>query len=167
MEIINSEDVEETIATPQLVITPEIKEYLRVTSQWGTFLAILGFIGAGILVFIGGLMVIFSIGSSIFMSATDLDGFSSMGASLMMVFMAVIYGGIGVLYFFPANYLFKFCRKIKVAIESNDMIELTLSFENLKKCFKFIGIGIIAMIGFYIILMVGMVVFGMFAALTA
>ena len=80
------------------------------------------------------------------------------------VFGAVYIGVVAVImliYFFPCLYLFKFATKMQVALRNNDQDTLNVSFENLKSCFKFMGIFTIICLSLY-----GLVfVFGIFAAL--
>ena len=49
----------------QVTINNEIKAYLLETSKWGKFLAIVGFVGMGLLLLLG---IVFIIGFSIFSS---------------------------------------------------------------------------------------------------
>jgi hypothetical protein len=129
----------------KLSITSEGTSYLKTTYKWATFLAILGFIGSGIICLIA---IGFMVASPFIGSSTKLG--SAFG--LPMILVGVVYLLLGVLYFFPAFYLYNFSNKMKVALELNKQDELDNSFSNLKKMFKFLGIMTIVLISAYLIM---------------
>jgi len=124
--------------TNQLTISNEINAYLRETVKWGNFLAIMGYIGIGLLVLL-----------AIFMIA----GFSALSEYTKMPFpmgiFGVIYIAIAVLYYFPVSYLQKFSAQVKMALAANNQASLTTGFENLKSLFKFLGIFTIVILSIY------------------
>jgi len=135
--------------TDPLKISTESEEYLKETGGWASFLAILGFILVGI-------MVIGSIGVSLFLSTMNNEQISPSTGYLM----GGLYLLLGILYFFPILYLFRFSTNIKKAIENKDNENLDQAFKNIKSHYKFIGIFTIAFIVVYIILAIAMVIFG-------
>jgi hypothetical protein len=86
----------------QLVISNEINAYLRETAKWGNFLAIMGYIGIGLLVLLAIFMMV---------------GFSALSEYTKMPFpmgaFGAIYILIAVLYYFPVSYLHKFSKQVK------------------------------------------------------
>ncbi len=68
----------------------------------------------------------------------------------------VVYIGMGLLYFFPTLYLFKFSKKLKIALSNKDNDALDTAFSNQKSLYKFYGIMMILVISLYVI-------FGLFA----
>lgn len=125
----------------KLCITPDGSSYLKTSAKWGTFLAILGFIGSGIMVFVALLMLIIS----------PLSKLSST-LGLPMSLLGVVYLLLAILYFFPAYYLYNFADKTKIALDTNNQDVLDDSLKNLKKMFKFIGIMTIVLIATYLIM---------------
>jgi len=119
--------------------------YLKETAKWCQFLSILGFI------FIG-FILIAAIGMLIFGSALN----SSLGASQGFIFptslAALLYLGIGALYFFPIYYLYNFSSKMKKATFSGGSHELEESFKNLKSHYKFVGIFTIVILSIYLLI---------------
>lgn len=126
-----------------LVITEEIKLYLNETSKWGKFLAIMGFIGMGIMVLLAFFMML---------------GFSALDdipqTEYPLGFMGFFYILIALIYFFPVNYLYKFSIQIKKGITTDDHSPLTSGFQNLKSLFKFMGIFTIVILALYALILV-------------
>jgi hypothetical protein len=129
----------------KLSITTEGTSYLKTTYKWATFLAIMGFIGSGIMVLVAIVLMIISP----FLGTTSKLG-STFGVPMFLI--GLIYLALGVLYFFPAYYLYNFSDKMKSALYSNRQDELDNSLKNLKKVFKFMGIMTIVLISAYIIM---------------
>lgn len=119
----------------------EIKSYLLEATKWGKFLAILGFI------FIGFILI-----AGIFATISLSFAGSAMGfGNFPMGLLGVLYLIIGLIYYFPVSYLYKFSTQIKLAILSNNTFSLASGFSNLKSLFKFMGILAIVTISLYII----------------
>ena len=125
----------------KLCITPYGSSYLKTSAKWATFLAILGFIGSGIMVFVALLMLIISPISKL-----------SSTLGLPMSLLGVVYLLLAIFYFFPAYYLYNFADKTKIALDSNNQDVLDDSLKNLKRMFKFIGIMTIVLIAIYLIM---------------
>lgn len=135
--------------TGSLSVTSTAVSYLKETCGWGKFLAIVGFCFVG-------LMVIFGIFTgSIFASLGQENPFGG--------FIGLFYVAIGLLYFFPALYLFKYSTKLKKAIATKNNEVLTEAFENEKSMFKFMGIFTIITLGVYVLAIVGGVLAGALA----
>jgi len=132
-----------------LSLSGSAAEDLRVTARWTTFLSILGFIGLGLLA-LGGLFV----GTVV----------SKLGASNTLPFptavFSIIYFVIAAIYFFPVFYLYRFGDKIKKALRRNSQTELTSAFMNLKAHYRFIGILVIVLLGFYALAFLVFFLFG-------
>ncbi|WP_181163642.1 DUF5362 family protein [Pontibacter mangrovi] len=129
-------------------ITPPSAHYLREIAKWGKFLAIVGFVGVGIMVlvglFAGATMGMFLPKESINSSAGMISG----------GFFTVFYLLFALLYFFPVLYLYRFSGKMQEALRLQDEELLTTSFSNLKSLFKFMGILTIIILGFYVLSLV-------------
>lgn len=134
----NNKQVENSFACDN-----EIKDYLLETSKWGKFLAIVGYVGIGLIILVGlGVMV----GFSIFNKASGI-GFP-MGA------IGLIYVVIAVIYYFPVSYLYRYSVQIREGLDSNNNQSTTSGFENLKSLFKFMGIFTIVILSIYALLLV-------------
>lgn len=143
-----NEYTEPTIKHPNtLVISSQIESFLLETIKWGKFLAILGFIFSGLIVFIG--IIVMAKGSA----------FSQIPAlpSGMNVSIGIFYILLSLIYFFPSRFIYNFSSHLKIALFTNDQEALTRGFENLKSNFKFWGISTIVMIIFYILIIVGVI----------
>ena len=118
------------------------------TAKWTKFLAILGFVGIGLMV-LGSLVMLFA--PSSLMSNGDFP----FGGK---IFMMLLYLAFAVLYYFPISYLYQFSENTKKAIENNDNNAIRDAFEFLKSHYKFMGILTIILLAFYaIIIFIGLI----------
>jgi hypothetical protein len=121
-----------------LVINEEINEYLSETSRWANFLAIVGYVGMGLLMVIA---IVMMVGLS---RMGDMVGSRIPGG--LMGFIYIIFA---VIYYFPVSYLHKFSREMKQGLSSKDMNSVSFGFKNLKSLFKFLGIFTIVILSVY------------------
>lgn len=133
----------------QLTVSPLASGYLNETGKWGKFLAIVGFCVIGLIVMIG-----------LFAGTI----FSSMGEALPFpgFLMGLIYVAVGLLYFFPVYYLFKFSNQVRTALINKNSQQLDSAFENLKSHYKFIGILMIITLSMYVLFGGGALLAGAF-----
>ena len=125
-----------------LSINLESRDFLRNTARWGKFLAIVGFVGVG-------LMVLFGI-MALFMG-TSLGGGAISGA-----FLSLFYLLFGVLYLLPVLYLHRFSSSMQDGLATGDEEIIAASFKNLKSLFKFMGVFTIIFLGFYALVLFAM-----------
>ncbi|HLO37268.1 MAG TPA: DUF5362 family protein [Lacibacter sp.] len=133
--------------------------FLSETAKWAKFLSIVGFVVVGII-------AIAAIFAGTLLSSLPGFGESTAASSLaggMSIMITVIYLLIALLYFFPCLYTFRFSTKMKKALAENNQELLNSSFENLKSCFKFMGIMTIILLSFYALVFI----FGIGAAMMA
>jgi hypothetical protein len=129
----------------------EIASYLLETARWGKFLAIMGYIGIGLILLIA--IFVMAIGS-----ASQL--FPGMALGMGMGAFGMIYIVIAALYFFPVYYLHQFSIKIKQGLTSQDPQNITTGFQNLKSLFKFMGIFVIVILSIYAVIFAVAIVAG-------
>jgi len=120
------------------IITQKIKGYLKETAKWAKFLSIMGFIGVGLMLIAG--LVIIAITPS----------FVRNGGVIMGVTYLVMAG----LYIMPVIYLYKFSNDISESLERENVNQLELGFESLKSHYKYIGIFTIVIISIYALLFI-------------
>jgi hypothetical protein len=128
----------------QLTLTGASKSFLRETAKWAKFLAIIGFIGVGLMLL--GSFFVGAIYSNIPQAASlpfDLG-----------IFVTVLYLIIAILYFFPMYYLVQFSNKMKAALLTKNDDTLASAFELLKSHYKFIGVFTIIILSLYVLLIV-------------
>ena len=124
----------------ELQIDHQGSSFLRETAKWSKFLSIVGFVVMGLmLLFLGFAPTIFST-----TFASGYGGSKEAGFAQFIILAAVM-----LIYFFPCLYLYKFATKMQVALRNNDQETLNSSFENLKSCFKFMGIFTIIILAIY------------------
>lgn len=121
----------------------EINEYLLQTSKWGKFLAIMGYIGVGLLVLVALFMLI---GGSMFNEIAGTEFPTGLfGASYFL---------LAALYFIPVSYLYRFSVQMKHGLMISDVNEITSGFRNLKSLYKFFGILTIVLISLYALIII-------------
>jgi len=107
-------------------------------------MAIVGFIFSG-------LIALFAV----FMMFTPSVGLTSRFTSSFGFIVGPFYLLMALVYYFPSRYLYNFSDNINAALFSNDQDALSAGFQNLKSNFKFWGILMICLIGFYVVIIAG------------
>ncbi|MCE1198025.1 MAG: hypothetical protein LWW85_03560 [Marinilabiliales bacterium] len=135
--------MENDAASPkQLVIDDQIKHYLLESSRWSKFLAIVGYVGLGLLFLMCAVMIL------------GLTLLSPMAKGTPMVAMGFVYLLVGVLYYFPITYLYRFSRYVRLGVLAEDELLISNAFYHLKKMFKFIGIVTLVILSLYVLILV-------------
>lgn len=115
------------------------KAHMLETARWGKFLAIISFIGLGLLVLVGIL-------SGFILSATGQSNVFTAGVGIGMT---MVYLLIAALYFYPTWALFQFSKLSKQAILTSNQQQFNESQRYLKNIFKFLGIMAIIVLAIY------------------
>ena len=123
-----------------LIIDWRSKEFLKETAKWTKFLAILGFVGIGLMVLIS-LFIVFA-------NSMLPENIMPFGSRMMIVFFYMIFA---IIYCFPVYYLYKFSTNMKVALMNNDSKTIQDAFEFLKSHYRFIGIMMVIVFSLYAI----------------
>lgn len=124
-----------------LELSERIKNYLLEASKWGKFIAIVGYIGMGLLAVMGLIMLF---------GKFPYPGLGNSAMStLPMAFMGFFYLVMAGIYYFPTTFLYKFAGKIKSALLESDQDDLTSGFHYLSKLFTFMGIVTIIVLALY------------------
>ena len=135
-------------------ITSDIRAFLSETARWANFLAIIGFVIIGIIVVIA----IFA-GSMIGTMASQIpnSGFNALSGGVI----TILYLAMAGIYIFPVLYLYRFATNMKIALRNDNQEALSASFENLKSHYKFFGILMIIVLGFYALMLVLTIIGGL------
>jgi hypothetical protein len=137
--------------------TAEISSYLMETAKWAKFLAIMGYIGIGLIVILGIVVVVMgSVASELFPGGIG---------GMSMAPFGLIYVALGAFYFFPVYYLHQFSMKIKQGLTSQDSHSMATGFQNLKSLFKFMGIFTIVILSIYAMVFLIAIVAGLASAM--
>jgi hypothetical protein len=139
----------------ELQLNASAVEFLRESAKWSKFLAIIGFVGIG-------LMVLAGIFMGTVMSFLPMGNTSS--ETVPFGIISFLYIIMAALYFFPVYYLFKYATGIKNALNAKNNDLLADGFSYLKSHHKFLGIMMIVLLSLYAIILVGVVVSGVFMA---
>ncbi|MDQ7947297.1 MAG: DUF5362 family protein [Pedobacter sp.] len=136
----------------QLVVTEEMRSYLYDMARWSSFLAIVGFVFAGITI-VGA----FTIGAAMETNpqlAQMLGEFGALGKIIFTVFNLVVAFAI----FYPSLLLFKYAAHAKVGVLYGEQANLNEAFSKLKSLFSFWGILTIICIGLYFLMILATLV---------
>lgn len=148
-------EVNTNTASEHLNISEQASNYLKQTGKWSKFLGILGFILTGLIVTIG---VFFGSIMSLIPATNSTMPIDGMGSII-----SILYVLMGALYFMPSWYLYSFSKKITLALENKDEIELDNALKNQKSFFKFWGVCTIVVLILYPVMIIGMLIFGLSA----
>ena len=139
-----------------LSIDPVTKAHLTETAKWAKFLAIVGMISLVLMVIAGvfGSAMLFTTMSGGIDRDYPSTGMAAYSSGIMATYMVVI----AVIYFFPLLFTLRFANKMKAALYGNDQQALNIAFQNLKACFRYIGIiTIIGLVFLAIIIIFGII----------
>ena len=127
--------MEENPSLFSLSIDPVTKANLYEAAKWARFLAIVGFVFLGIMVIVAIFFIstLGRMGMGMAEDQTGLFGAATAGAAFVYILAAAVT-------FFPLYYTFRFATLMREALNSNDQSLLNASFQNLKVCYRFLGI---------------------------
>ena len=128
--------MENTSESKKIEIEQETINDLDSTRKWTMFLAIMGFIGIGIILSIG-------LFAGVFLSIFK-TGDTPIGITEGLVFIPVLI--VAVIYFFPVLFLFRFSKHTAFAVKNLDKQALSKAVKNLKSYYIFLGILVIFLI---------------------
>jgi hypothetical protein len=113
------------------------------TARWGKFLAIMAFIGMGLILLIGLAMAMFipMLGAE-YAQAAEMGGW---GTGFILFYTLVIV----TLYIYPAVSLYRFSKYMKLSLNTFNQEQFNTSLRNLKNIFKFVGIITIILLALY------------------
>jgi hypothetical protein len=137
----------------ELQIDHNVTAYLKEAARWAKFLAILGFIGCGLMI----LMALFFgtiVTAMLNMGGNMMGGAGSAATGIMGGLLSFIYIVVALLLFLPCLYLYNFGSKMQVALRTNDQEQLTRSFKNLKAHYRYIGIFALIYLGLIALVMI-------------
>ncbi len=120
------------VSKNELVINYDIKRNLLETAQWSKFLAIFCYIGMGFFLVMGLIM---------FIGIPFMESYMKM---VPMYVFGIFYLVMGIIYYFPSTYMYRFAKRMKQGVLTDDEAILTDGFNNLKKLYRFSGIILIA-----------------------
>jgi len=133
--------MEGTSEIKKLEIGQDTLNILDTTRKWTMFLAILGFIGIGLIVIAGTV-------AGLFLSAFNTNATLS-GLVLIVIFIIIV--AMAVIYFFPVLFLFRFSKHTSQAVKTLNKQEMHKAFKNLKAYYVYIGILIIVVLVIYVV----------------
>lgn len=127
-----------------LTVTEDIRSFIYESSKWTKFLAIVGFVFTGLMIMLS-LSVSAIISSMNSMVGAQNNPYAAMGTGFLTVFLLIM----AAIYFYPSFILFKFSTSAKQAVLYGDQESLSVAMNKMKSFFKFWGILLIVILGFY------------------
>ena len=123
-------------------------QLLMETKPWVRLIGILGIIGVV-------LMVLGALGLAV----------AAMGSGqLQLMAIAAVYVVMAVVYIFPIRYLLQYASRIQDFARDGTTEHLDRALESQKSFWKFVGILMVIVVGFYALFFVAMIVFGTMGA---
>jgi hypothetical protein len=143
-----------------LTIDPVAKAHLLEAARWARFLAIAGFVSI-VLMLAGGIAYSYWITTVLQINQdSPTASLSSNDTVLVTVISAAVFLVWAIILFFPLMYMLRFANQMKIALNSNDQQNLNISFQNLKRLFRYVGVVTIigAVLSILWVLLVGIAV---------
>ena len=136
--------METPLENRKIEIEPETLKTLNTIRKWSIFIAILGFMFLGLMIVIG------------LIAGTFLSAFSpgETGPGLPESYLLISYFIVGIVFFFPNLFLFRFSKHTAHAIQNLDKQEFYKAFRNLKLYFVYFGILLIIVLSIYIVALI-------------
>jgi hypothetical protein len=136
-----------------LSIDPITKSHLNDTARWARFLAI-----TGIILLILGLVftvLMFTVFADSGYTTYTFNGRQqeSASAGLQATFIIAMLVGFAIA-FFPLLFLLQFSNRMKKALNGNDQEALNVSFLNLKRYFRYVGVIMIICLAIYALIFI-------------
>ncbi len=150
----NQEEAIERQEPPQLIVTEEMRSYIYDIAKWAGFLAIVGFVFAGITIV--GAFTLSAAMNTDPNAAKMLGSMGNIGGMAFTIICLVLAFAI----FYPSLLLFKYSTKAKNGILYSEQESLDEAFSKLKSLFKFWGIIMIVYIGLYLLMIISTVMSG-------
>ncbi len=125
-------------------VTPITEKNLNIARKWAMFLAVVGFIIFGLMIFLG------------IITGAFLSAFKSEDVTLGIPenLIAVIFIIFLFIYFLLVLYLFRFSKSARDAIQNHDRKKLEKTFRYLRKFFTCTGILVITAILVYMLILI-------------
>jgi Na+/phosphate symporter len=136
--------METTPEIRKIEIDDKILKHLNIIRRWAMFLAVTGFIILGLVIVIGLIAGTFL---AVFNLSQNGSGFPE---SLMFIPVLLL----GIVYFFPGLFLFRFSKHSQHAIKTLDKKELQKAFRSLKSYFVYTGVLILLALFCYVALII-------------
>jgi len=119
--------------------------HLLDTVRWTKFLAIIGFVVTGLFLVVA--LLIMVMGRSLFALSSDYSGGLTAGLGFIYIVAAAIY-------FYPVYALLKFSSCMKKGILNDDRMLINDAFRYQKLMYKYLGILMIIVLGFYLLVFI-------------
>jgi hypothetical protein len=129
-------------------------EYLKQTRPWVMLMAVLCFLGAGLMCMAGVGMTAMGLISSSMSSSSPLP----------MWIIGLVYVPLGGMYVYPGIKLWAYSTSIGRVVANRSIDDLEQALMHQKSFWKFCGIAVIVMFVLYIFMFIGMMVFGFASA---
>lgn len=125
-------------------LNKEALDYLKESAKWSKVLAIFGFIGVGLMVVVGLIMIVSS-------------AFSGIRGVMPSIAVSILYFLFAAVYAFPIYYLYCYANNINKGIKEGNQKLMTNGFEFLKSHHKFLAITMIVVASLYLLFFIGVI----------
>lgn len=150
-------------------ITEGVLRQLKGTKGWVKLMAILCFLGGGMMG-LGGLVVaaLGAFGGSLLAAAGEgSNPLAGIGGAVGAVVLGLVYAALGGIYFYPGFKLWGYASAIEDLLKDRATATLEKALDCQRAFWKFVGVMTVVVIGLYVLVVVAMVIFGGIAAAAA
>lgn len=134
-------------------VSAGVIQQLAGTKPWVRFISVLTFVGAGLMLILGLVMMLMG---SVIANASK----NPMFAGGMGVMMAVIYIVMAAFYIYPGIKLWKYANYIGLLMSSGGVADLEMALSQQRSFWKFVGIIFLIFVSLYVLIFVGAIVLG-------
>lgn len=147
--------LDDNIGRPDNVIsTPELGRYAKMYASWGSFISIVSFIGMGIMILAG--VMLLTLNQRLFGTTPAYDVVPTTVMGLIYIIFAAVF-------LIPAIRFFRSCGAARNAAQLNSIEEAQEAVRQLAKAVKFYGIFLAVYLGVAVFVMLAGMVFGIIA----
>lgn len=129
------------MSTTGIQLTSTDLANLKTAGKWGRFISIVILVSIGLMM----LGIIFFGGTMMAVAGADLGPAGAFGGTAIII----VYGLLFALYIYPTVMLYKFSTNVIKAVDNGNSTAASEAFASLKSMFKFMGILIAIILGFY------------------
>lgn len=152
MEVTETNDAQIPAEPKGLLLLQDAQYAVYQSGKWANFLAIMGFIGSGLILLCG---LLFGVMMSAISTFAGPAGRFPAGFGGIISFF---YIAIAVICFIISRHLYRYGVSIKTGIELQSAETVSIAFKNIHSFFKWKGIILIVVLSLYILMIIGFII---------
>lgn len=147
-----SEELDESEPCRSEEVARAVVNELRRTQPWVRFLSVLLFVGTGLMLAFGFVVMIAGVLGADLMDEADIGGVAAIA-------IGAVYAALALLYLFPALKLWSYASRIATLADTRREPDLIAALDAQRAFWKLLGVLAIGVLGLYALILVGALVF--------